>query len=204
MTENLVPVLCRSHYSATALPVALQCLEKAGVDKRISKFVMPIGATVNMDGTALFVTVASVFIAQLNNIPLNAADYVTIVLTSTAASVASASVPSAALVLMIIVLTAINAPVQDVSLLWAVDWFIDRCRTTNNMLGDAYGAAVVEALSKKELQAMDRVKGEEEEAKLDEEALIGLYKTPSTESSNGSSVKVREEILTDTSNSDED
>jgi len=190
--------------TATALPVALQCLEKAGVDKRISKFVMPIGATVNMDGTALFVTVASVFIAQLNNIPLNAADYVTIVLTSTAASVASASVPSAALVLMIIVLTAINAPVQDVSLLWAVDWFIDRCRTTNNMLGDAYGAAVVEALSKKELQAMDRVKGEEEEAKLDEEALIGLYKTPSTESSNGSSVKVREEILTDTSNSDED
>ena len=79
MTENLVLVLCRSHYSATSLPVALQCLEKAGIDKRISKFVMPIGATVNMDGTALFVTVPSVFIAQLNNIPLNAADYVTIV-----------------------------------------------------------------------------------------------------------------------------
>jgi len=199
-----VLVLCTSHYSATALPVALQCLEKAGVDRRISKFVMPIGATVNMDGTAMFVTVASIFIAQLNNIPLNAADYVTIVLTSTAASVASASVPSAALVLMIIVLTAINAPVQDVSLLWAVDWFVDRCRTTNNMLGDAYGAAVVEALSRKELQAMDGIKEEIEEAKLDEEALIGLYKTPSTESSNGSSVKVREEILTDTSNSDED
>ena len=72
-------VLCTSHYSATALPVALQCLEKAGVDRRISKFVMPIGATVNMDGTAMFVTVASIFIAQLNNIPLNAADYVTIV-----------------------------------------------------------------------------------------------------------------------------
>ena len=72
-------MLCTSHYSATALPVALQCLEKAGVDRRISKFVMPIGATVNMDGTAMFVTVASIFIAQLNNIPLNAADYVTIV-----------------------------------------------------------------------------------------------------------------------------
>lgn len=190
--------------TATALPVALQCLDRAGVDKRIGKFVMPIGATVNMDGTAMFVTVASVFIAQLNNIPLNGADYVTIVLTSTAASVASASVPSAALVLMIIVLTAINAPVQDVSLLWAVDWFVDRCRTTNNMLGDAYGAAVVEALSKKELQETDGGKVKHEEAKLDEEALIGLYKTPSTESSNGSSVKVREEILTDTSNSDED
>ena len=61
------------------MPVALQCLEKAGVDRRIGKFVMPIGATVNMDGTALFVTVASVFIAQMNNMPLNGADYVTIV-----------------------------------------------------------------------------------------------------------------------------
>merc|ERR1719452_357436 len=141
--------------TAAALPINLQCLEKAGVDRRIGKFVLPIGATVNMDGTALFVTVASIFIAQMNNIPLNAGSYTTVVLTSTAASIASASVPSAALVLMLIVLSAIDAPVQDVSLLWAIDWFVDRCRTTNNMLGDAYGAAVVEALSRKELQAMD-------------------------------------------------
>ena len=91
---------------------------------RISKFVLPIGATVNMDGTALFVTVASIFIAQMNNIQLSPVDYVTVVLTSTAASIASASVPSAALVLMLIVLTAIDVPVQDVSLLWAVDWFV--------------------------------------------------------------------------------
>ena len=61
------------------MPIALRSLERAGVDKRISKFVVPIGATVNMDGTALFVTVAAVFIAQLNNLPLNAGDYVTIV-----------------------------------------------------------------------------------------------------------------------------
>jgi len=190
--------------TATALPISLQCLEKARVDRRIAKFVLPIGATVNMDGTALFVTVASIFIAQMNNISLNGADYVTIVLTSTAASVASASVPSAALVLMLIVLTAIDAPVQDVSLLWAVDWFVDRCRTTNNMLGDAYGAAVVEALSRKELEKMDMDDDKEmTERGPDEEALIGIYKSSSTES-NGSSVKVREEILTDTSNSDED
>jgi len=195
--------------TATALPISLQCLEKAGVDKRIRKFVLPIGATVNMDGTALFVTVASIFIAQMNNIELNAADYVTVVLTSTAASVASASVPSAALVLMLIVLTAIDAPVKDVSLLWAVDWFVDRCRTTNNMLGDAYGAAVVEALSRKELEAMDAVIDNADDNKEsvkpgpDEEALIGIYKSASNQS-NGSSVKVREEILTDTSNSDED
>ena len=61
------------------MPLALKSLERAGVDKRISKFVVPIGATVNMDGTAMFVTVASVFIAQMNNMPLNGADYVTIV-----------------------------------------------------------------------------------------------------------------------------
>ena len=61
------------------MPIALKSLERAGVDKRISKFVVPIGATVNMDGTALFVTVAAVFIAQLNNLPLNAGGYVTIV-----------------------------------------------------------------------------------------------------------------------------
>jgi len=190
--------------TATALPINFQCLENARVDRRIAKFVLPIGATVNMDGTALFVTVASIFIAQMNNISLNGADYVTIVLTSTAASVASASVPSAALVLMLIVLTAIDAPVQDVSLLWAVDWFVDRCRTTNNMLGDSYGAAVVEALSRKELEEMDLDDGKERaERGPDEEALIGIYKSSSTES-NGSSVKVREEILTDTSNSDED
>merc|ERR1719474_37868 len=87
----------------------------------------------------------------MNNIQLNAGSYATVVLTSTAASIASASVPSAALVLMLIVLSAIDAPVQDVSLLWAIDWFVDRCRTTNNMLGDSYGAAVVAALSKKQL-----------------------------------------------------
>ena len=61
------------------MPIALKSLERAGVDKRISKFVVPIGATVNMDGTALFVTVSAIFIAQLNDLPLNAGDYVTIV-----------------------------------------------------------------------------------------------------------------------------
>lgn len=98
--------------------------ENNKVDPRISKFVLPIGATVNMDGTALFVTVASIFIAQMNNIPLDSGILVTVVLTSTATSIAAASVPSAALVLMLIVLTAIEAPIQDVSLLWAIDWFV--------------------------------------------------------------------------------
>jgi len=200
--------------TAAALPITFRCMEqKNKVDPRISKFVLPIGATVNMDGTALFVTVASIFIAQMNDIPLNMGSYATVVLTSTAASIASASVPSAALVLMLIVLSAIDAPVQDVSLLWAIDWFLDRCRTTNNMLGDCYGAAVVEALSKNELQAMDDMNRMEEEKSVrsdsmgskdsDEEALIGLHKSPST-TSNGSHVEVKEVIIVETSTDEED
>jgi len=144
--------------TAAALPISFRCMkENNRVDPRISKFVLPIGATVNMDGTALFVTVASIFIAQMNDIPLNAGACATVVLTSTAASIAAASIPSAALVLMLLVLTAIDAPYQDVSLLWAIDWFLDRCRTTNNMLGDCYGAAIVESLSRKELEIMDKM-----------------------------------------------
>merc|ERR1719208_168630 len=195
--------------TATALPVSLQCLEKAGVDKRIRKFVLPIGATVNMDGTALFVTVASIFIAQMNNIQLSLVDYVTVVLTSTAASIASASVPSAALVLMLIVLTAIDVPVEDVSLLWAVDWFVDRCRTTNNMLGDCYAAAVVEALSSKELSAMDAVtnkKGKLEKIveSQETEALIGPKVPSPSECSNESRNIIDEVVTIETSTDEED
>lgn len=152
-----------------------------------------------MDGTALFVTVASIFIAQMNAIELDAGQLVTVVLTSTAASIASASVPSAALVLMLIVLTAIDAPYQDVSLLWAIDWFVDRCRTTNNMLGDAYGAAVVEALSKKELEEMDRERAKQMENEDDLESAQTDLKGKKDEicgsSSNGSSVEVPEVIV---------
>jgi len=196
--------------TAAALPITFRCMEKNRVDPRISKFVLPIGATVNMDGTALFVTVASIFIAQMNNIPLNAGSYATVVLTSTAASVASASVPSAALVLMLLVLSAIDAPVQDVSLLWAVDWFVDRCRTTNNMLGDAYGAAVVAAMSRKELMAMDEVKEEKktlmkEDVGATEQIIVkSLPCSPSNASTTDSRAAPEEVILVENSTDEED
>ncbi|XP_011309108.1 excitatory amino acid transporter isoform X1 [Fopius arisanus] len=142
--------------TAAALPVTFRLMtEKLSVDPRVTRFVLPIGCNINMDGTALFVSTASIFIAQMNGIFLGFGEIVTVILTSTAASVSSASVPSAALVLLLVVLSAIDAPVQDVSLLFAIDWFVDRVRTTNNMLGDCYAAAVVEHLSKKELMALD-------------------------------------------------
>lgn len=143
-------------YRAAALPVTFRLMtEKLRVDPRVTRFVLPIGCNINMDGTALFVAVASIFIAQMNGIILGFGEIITVILTSTAASVSSASVPSAALVLLLVVLSAIDAPVHDVSLLFAIDWFVDRIRTTNNMLGDCYAAAVVEQLSKKELMALD-------------------------------------------------
>ncbi|KAL7646191.1 UNVERIFIED_CONTAM: hypothetical protein RMT77_003092 [Armadillidium vulgare] len=142
--------------TAATLPITFRCMnDKCGVDPRISKFVLPIGATVNMDGTALFVSIGTVFIAQMNKTLLNFGEYATIAVTATAASVASASVPSAALVLILIVLSAVNLPATEVSLLFTIDWLVDRFRTTNNMLGDCYTAAVVEKWSMKELQSMD-------------------------------------------------
>ncbi|XP_042243533.1 excitatory amino acid transporter-like isoform X2 [Homarus americanus] len=142
--------------TAATLPITFRCMnDKCGVDPRISRFVLPIGATVNMDGTALFVSVGTVFIAQMNELPISVGEYATIIVTATAASVASASVPSAALVLILIVLTSVNLPAEDVSLLFAIDWLVDRFRTTNNMLGDCYTAAIVEHWSQGELQAMD-------------------------------------------------
>ncbi|XP_038215022.1 excitatory amino acid transporter isoform X1 [Zerene cesonia] len=142
--------------TAAALPITFRAMEgPLHVDPRITRFVLPIGCNINMDGTALFLAVASVFICQMNGMHLGFAQLATVFLTSTAASVSSASVPSAAMVLLLVVLAAVDAPAHDVSLLFAVDWLVDRIRTTNNMLGDCYAAAIVEHMSKHELMACD-------------------------------------------------
>ncbi|KAL4710636.1 hypothetical protein ACJJTC_003272 [Scirpophaga incertulas] len=147
--------------TAAALPVTFRAMEGSlRVDPRITRFVLPIGCNINMDGTALFLSSASVFVCQMNNLPLGFPQLATIFLTSTAASVSSASVPSAAMVLLLVVLAAVDAPARDVSLLFAIDWLVDRIRTTNNMLGDCYAAAVVEKLSKNELMACDAISNE--------------------------------------------
>ncbi|XP_070507065.1 excitatory amino acid transporter [Chironomus tepperi] len=140
-----------------ALPLTFQVLEqKVNIDKRITRFILPIGV-LNMDGTALYISVSAIFIAQMSSMSLGLAEIITVILTSFAASMSVAPVPSAALVLLVMVLTSINVPLQDVTLLFAIDWFVDRIRTTNNMLGDCYTCAVVEHLSKAELMACDAV-----------------------------------------------
>ncbi|KAB1280467.1 Excitatory amino acid transporter 3 [Camelus dromedarius] len=144
-----------SHSSAT-LPVTFRCAEERNrVDKRITRFVLPVGATINMDGTALYEAVAAVFIAQLNDLDMGIGQIITISVTATAASIGAAGVPQAGLVTMVIVLSAVGLPAEDVTLIIAVDWLLDRFRTMVNVLGDAFGTGIVEKLSKKELEQMD-------------------------------------------------
>ncbi|KAG7255016.1 hypothetical protein CRUP_014836 [Coryphaenoides rupestris] len=142
--------------SAGTLPVTFRCLEEnLGIDKRVTRFVLPVGATINMDGTALYEAVAAIFIAQMNGIYLDPGQIITVSLTATLASVGAASIPSAGLVTMLLILTAVGLPTQDISLLVAVDWLLDRFRTSVNVMGDSYGAAIIYHMSKAELDELD-------------------------------------------------
>uniref|UniRef100_A0A3B3RCZ1 Amino acid transporter n=1 Tax=Paramormyrops kingsleyae TaxID=1676925 RepID=A0A3B3RCZ1_9TELE len=155
MMQALLTALTVSSSSAT-LPVTLQCAERNNrIDRRVTRFMLPVGATINMDGTALYEVVAAIFVAQLHDYDLDVGRIVIISIATTAASIGAAGMPSAGLVTMVIVLTAAGLPASDVTLLIAVDWFLDRFCTMINVLGDAIGAGIVQALSKKELEKMD-------------------------------------------------
>ena len=130
--------------SAATLPLTMECAIEGGVDRRAVKFVLPLGATVNMDGTALYEAVAVMFIAQAYGIHMDMTQQTIIFLTATFAAIGAAAIPSAGLVTMIIVLTAVGLPKEGIGLILAIDWFLDRLRTTVNVWGDSVGAAVLE------------------------------------------------------------
>lgn len=133
--------------SSATLPITMECAHEAGVDERAVRFVLPLGATINMDGTALYEAVAVMFIAQAYGIDLGFTAQAIIFLTATLAAIGAAGIPQAGLVTMIIVLTAVNLPLEGIGLLLTVDWFLDRLRTTVNVWGDSVGAAVVGRLT---------------------------------------------------------
>ncbi|XP_066437579.1 neutral amino acid transporter B(0) [Eleutherodactylus coqui] len=140
--------------SSATLPLMMKCVEeKNGVSKQISRFILPIGATVNMDGAALFQCVAAVFIAQLNNHPLNFIQIITILVTATASSVGAAGIPAGGVLTLAIILEAVGLPTNDISLILAVDWLVDRTCTILNVEGDAFGAGLLQVYSDRTAQA---------------------------------------------------
>lgn len=150
--EALITAFGTASSSAT-LPVTLRCLEdKNGVDKRVARFVIPIGATINMDGTALYEAVAALFIAQVRQVPMDVGKIIAVSITATAASIGAAGIPQAGLITMVMVLNAVGLPAEDVTLIIVVDWLLDRFRTLINVLGDSVGAGIVNHLSKAELE----------------------------------------------------
>ena len=130
--------------SAATLPVTMErCEEHIGVSEEVSSFVLPLGATINMDGTSLYQAVAAVFIAQAFGIELDMGQQLTIVLTATLASIGAAAVPGAGMVMLVIVLGAIGVPAEGLALIFGVDRLLDMLRTVVNVTGDATVATVV-------------------------------------------------------------
>uniref|UniRef100_A0A9J7X4B0 Amino acid transporter n=1 Tax=Cyprinus carpio carpio TaxID=630221 RepID=A0A9J7X4B0_CYPCA len=155
--------------SSATLPTMMKCVEENnGVDKRISRFILPIGATVNMDGAAIFQCVAAVFIAQLNNVELNAGQIFTILVTATASSVGAAGIPAGGIITIAIILEAIGLPTHDLSLMLAVDWIVDRTTTVVNVEGDALGAGILHHINEQEMKKQRQQEQHQEEQELEE------------------------------------
>jgi Na+/H+-dicarboxylate symporter len=138
--------------SAATLPVTMECVrDNLGVSKNVTNFVLPIGATVNMDGTSLYQAIAVVFLAQMHLVDLNFSQQLTIVLTATLASIGSAAVPSAGLVMLVIVLQSVGLNPAWIAIIFPVDRILDMIRTVVNVTGDATVSSVI-AKSEGELQ----------------------------------------------------
>ncbi len=138
--------------SAATLPITMDCLqENTGVSNKVTSFVLPLGATVNMDGTALYEAVAAMFIAQAYGITLTIGQQFVIMATATLASIGAAAIPGAGLVTMVIVLKAVNLPLEGIGMILAVDRLLDMLRTAVNVWGDSCGAAVVARLEGEKL-----------------------------------------------------
>jgi Na+/H+-dicarboxylate symporter len=149
MSQAILTAFSTASSTAT-LPVTMECAEmRGGVSKRSTEFVLPLGATINMDGTALYEAAAAIFIAQAYVVinpafQLDLLGQLTIAITATLAAIGAAGIPEAGLVTMLIVLNAVGLPLEMIGLILPVDWLLDRFRTSVNAFGDSVGAAIVD------------------------------------------------------------
>ncbi|NKF51349.1 dicarboxylate/amino acid:cation symporter [Shewanella sp. WXL01] len=148
--SNAIVVAYTTSSSAGSLPASMKCANELGVNKKISSFVLPLGTTINMDGTALYQGVTALFVAQAFGIDLTWVDYVTIILTGTLASIGTAGVPGAGLVMLTLVLTTVGLPLEGVAIIAGIDRILDMARTTVNVCGDLTATTII-ARSENEL-----------------------------------------------------
>lgn len=150
--KGMLPAIMFAFSSASSvgtLPINLECTGKLGADKEVSSFVLPLGATINMDGTAIYQGVCAIFIASCYGINLTMGQMLTIVLTATLASVGTAGVPGAGMVMLAMVLASVGLPIDGIALVAGVDRIFDMGRTTLNITGDASCALIVSNLLRK-------------------------------------------------------
>ncbi|MCK6484332.1 MAG: dicarboxylate/amino acid:cation symporter [Phycisphaerae bacterium] len=151
--RDMAPALMTAFSTASSngtLPLTMTCIEqRAGISNRVSSFVLPLGATINMDGTALYEAVAVLFIAQAYGSELTLAQQVIVAFTALLASIGAAGIPHAGTVMMVVVLRAVGLPLDAVGLILAVDRVLDMCRTAVNVWSDATAAAVIERVCQK-------------------------------------------------------
>ena len=150
--KGMMPAIIFAFSSASSvgtLPINLSCTEKLGAKKEVASFVLPLGATINMDGTAIYQGVCVVFVASCYGIQLTLPQMLTIVLTATLASIGTAGVPGAGMVMLAMVLTSVGLPVDGIALVAGVDRIFDMGRTTVNITGDAACAIVVSNIEEK-------------------------------------------------------
>ncbi|XP_043797393.1 excitatory amino acid transporter 3-like isoform X1 [Apis laboriosa] len=138
--------------STATVPVTISCLKHIGIPSKISRFIVPIGATINMDGIALYESIGAIFIIQLHGLQFSLFKIIIICITCTLSCIGAAGLPSGGYVMLIMVLNSVGVPVEDVSLIIAIDWFVDRFRTTLNIVADALGAGIITHYYKKNTQ----------------------------------------------------
>lgn len=157
MRDSLVMAFSTASSTAT-MPVTYACLrEKVGLREQSASLGSLVGANFNNDGTALYEAIAALFIAQLIGVELSVYQQVLVILTSIVASVGAAGIPEAGLVTMTLVFTAVGLPVEMIALLLTVDWFLDRCRTTINVLGDVNVACILDGRTREEPQGIESI-----------------------------------------------